>query len=1347
MWCEENGFVAREFSVGWDAARRLVDASLPFALETKAVDGGHLQTVAGYDEMRGTLLLEDPGSSDLVEAEAVPFLESQRLTGPRGLVFVPATERERLASLDLPEAELHDRRFAAEAALTRWDRDRAAAELSALEAQAPGHVLTWMTRMALAGFDGDQVERHRAIDALLALFPKDGRILRWKLGCLREAGRREERIELLRGALEAGVEGYAFRRELASELMQDARTLPLARRLLWLAHRNAPRDTRTLRLLADLETRDGDDERSLDVRRFAAACEDTDEELARAWFDAAVVAGRADEAREWLERRFRVLGARSSAPAVTLSQVLERLARTEEALSVLREAVARRPDDGSLRLHLATAHARRGDRAAAREHLEAARATTRPGEWRRTEASLLERDGDLVGAEAAWRQVLEREPLALDAHREVAWHLGSREGPAGAVAYLEEVCARYPHHDGLATHLLSWVREQDPERAETLTRRHIDAEPADAWWRRERALLLRRLGRLEEAIVEAAAAREIAPRAPASHGIAASLEAEAGRTERAREGYREAIGLDVDYAWAVDRLLELAGADDRRREELAFVRAELVRQTSTGDGLTAWVEGARRLFEPEALRVDLVALRDLRPDLCEAWTELARQTLDAGMEAEAEHVAEEATRRFPLRHEAWQALATVRRRRGDATRATEAVRRAVEIGPDQADAWFSLAAHLTDAGETEAAETTLREGVRRHPFDPALALRLARARWDAGDETEGWTIAARIVTTRPSAQRAWDCLDGWATTPARRADLVGLARAWSSARPGEAQAWTRLADVLPPSDLTERTAALERAIALNPRDPVAYDLLATVLADAERYEEARGVLKRGPWPEAERPVTLEGRDAWVLARQGRQADAIARMSAVVERSAGYWWGWSRLAEWAEKADDTVAWERASRALLRLAPADSDALVVAADLAARMDRGAEAREHFQRVLALEPGHLYAARRLLDLARQAGDLDALNLLAERLPAEGAAGGTAAAARTLAAALRGDPATCTKELAPLVRSGDVSPAVAEIVDAALSDEFDGRMQRGYARVLDRAVESDEVGPAFARAWMLRRVRGGRWSAVRRFDAWLPRLGESVEHTLGEVLDEAGERQAARRVVPRLLRRHRHRLREEPTLWGKVGYALVSSGRDVDAARWLAGGETRDDAEPWMLWNYNLSLRRLGRHREAEAVSLAVVSRGVRDDRWGDHVGHAAYGEALAGRYASARSILAKDAPPASVADVPARRRLLFELASSLCAVGEAAATGDGATRLRTAQRRLRVLAEETTDAGDDDRKRYAEGLRAMGTAAGVRVPFWRRRWPGPKPASERGGWKRNLWYLFLASVAVRLLLRLWR
>src|SRR5262249_44133115 len=59
-WAEEHGWLAREFTVTWDTACRLLDRGVPFILTTVDIPYGHAQAVIGYDRCWQTLLVRDP---------------------------------------------------------------------------------------------------------------------------------------------------------------------------------------------------------------------------------------------------------------------------------------------------------------------------------------------------------------------------------------------------------------------------------------------------------------------------------------------------------------------------------------------------------------------------------------------------------------------------------------------------------------------------------------------------------------------------------------------------------------------------------------------------------------------------------------------------------------------------------------------------------------------------------------------------------------------------------------------------------------------------------------------------------------------------------------------------------------------------------------------------------------------------------------------------------------------------------------------------------------------------------------------------------------------------------------
>lgn len=917
-WCEENGFAATEFTVTWDSARRLLDAGIPFALATVEVESAHLQAVIGYDEVRETLLIQDPGEPNYREVTAREFLDEYVLTGPRGMAIVPPQRREEVAALDLPDGAVYTRHHEFASALANYDRDAATSILDELESEAPGHLLTRFARFSLAAFDGNSLEREKCIAEFLGDYPENPRVIHWRLQHLRESGCFEDRIALLRGTVDKPGSHPVFLRELAAELASDGRLSRDAQRFLRRAHRVFPADSSVVVELADLFWRESRDPNLLDYYRFAAARSDKHEGYARTWFLAARHHGRDGEVLDWLRRRFSDYGDRSGAPAITLADCLDHLSRTEEALRLLDEAIKRRPDDGDLLVYTARLAIRYGLVERGRGHLAKAQGRCHDGMWLRALATLHQRLGETGDALATWQRVLEREPLAVDGHRAVAHHLSLLVGESAASVHLKEACERFPHHAGLAEIRLARLRDVQPEEALGVARQLVAILPANAWARRELAILLDKTGRPEEALVEAMEALAIAPRDPASHGVAASLLSKAGRHEKASGHLRTSIELDVNYGWAVDELVNLQRNTGAKREILDFVRGEMVRQVLDGNMLHSYRSTAYSVVNPSELLEQLREVWEARPDLWESWSVLAAQALDTGDGEEALRLSREATERFPLLPGAWRDLAQIHRLRGERVEAIAAIRRAVELNPDWELAWRMEAEYLEETGRPEEAIATLERAVRRLPTEGAPRAVLAAMLWRAGRLDEAWEVGSKLAVEDPGFDFIWDQLGQWASVTGRRAEVVRLARQVADDRPGEARSWMILAKALPLAEVAGELEAYAKAIELNPRLEEAYDLKAVALARSGRLDEAAKCLRSGPW-DGHHPASLEGRLAWLESVRGDTAKALAEMSAVLERNCDYYWGWERCAEWAEATGDREAWRRAVRELIRLAP--------------------------------------------------------------------------------------------------------------------------------------------------------------------------------------------------------------------------------------------------------------------------------------------------------------------------------------------------------------------------------------------------------------------------------------------
>jgi tetratricopeptide (TPR) repeat protein len=1208
--------MVQQFTVTWESAVALIERGLPFALTVTQPSSAHQQAVIGYDSRCRAFIYRDPYMPYSGEYQADGFLEGQRSTGPVGMVLVPRDRVQLLDGLALPDAAQYDRVYELRRALEVHDRPAAQAAVQALEQQAPGHRLTFLARRLLADYDDDQAELLRAVDALLGLYPDDGVLLLGKLACLQHLGRREERLEVLRRASERKDANPVFWRHYARELSADARESHSAARWLRRALRAQPADAGNLSQLANLIWDQGQWEKAFELYRFAACLGDKDETSARSYFLAARHLKQVDATLAFLRKRFVRFGAQSSQPACTLFWAYSLQERMLEAFAVLDQAIALRPDDGELLLFAAGAHSDHGQFAQASALLAQGQGKAPRTTWLRSAARLASAQGELQTALEHWRGVLAIEPLALDAHRAAAMLLAETESRAAALVHLRQACERFPHNYPLRQMLIEWLREEERAVREAATRKMLAIHPADAWARRELASLLSHQGRHEEAFAELEIARSLEPTSAAYWNVRGVVCTAAGRPEEARQAYREAVRLAVDNHFAMYRLLELCETLAERRQALAFIKDELVRQVTFGDGLLAYHDLAGRTVEPDEL---LALLRDAlaaRPDLWHAWSVLAQQLTQMRRLDEALDLARQATARFPLLPRLWLDLAAVCEARQDADGEREALEHALAISPSWGTALRHLAEIHERAGRLDEAQTVLERTVAREPLDARNHGCLADILWKRDHKEEALERVQKALLADPGYNWGWDALRHWARRLGRPEAAAAVARDLTGRRGGEARSWLLLARTLDrPEDLDERLAALQHALALNPRCVDAYDLKAELLAGAERYEEAAAACHPEIWG-AQPPLILRGRAAWVEAQRGHTPQAIVLMRDVVAVDPDYYWAWYQLAEWYDRSPEHAEYLNAASQLVRLAPDSAVPYGFRGDARLRNGDRAGAVADFQRSIELDPTYAFGGLSLFDVQFDDADWSAAAATLEHLRRHiGDDYVEAREVRWAAYHRRKEEALDHFRDLTLSACSDNWP-----LDHSVDVLWRAGLWRSAERVLQEALDSPSVHPRVAELWIELRTRRGAWHVPRQLDGLLARgeVGRLALIALVCALGKARRKWRLRQVV----RRYRETFRVTQN-WGKVGYAFALATDDRRLIAFLSDWRERPDVEPWMLLNLALSLRALGRDTAASEVSRHALTL-PRDTASPCHEVWLALDSAVAGQFGKAADAL---------------------------------------------------------------------------------------------------------------------------
>ncbi len=1299
-WAEGHGWAAREFTVTRDSARALLDRGVPFTLTIVEADFAHLQGAIGYDSLRDTLLVRDPSLRYFGEPDTEPFLTRYRGSGPRGMALVPRARAELLDGCDLPDADQYDRLYRLQLALDKHDRDEARRVLEEMRAESPNHRLTWHARRVLALYDANPTEALAAVEGLLRLFPDDGPLQLAKVGGLRELARRDERLAYLRELCAKPACEPIYHEVYGRELSLDARAHAEALRHLRRSLRARPVSPSAYHALAGILWAQRDFEGAVPLYRWAACLDEHSEALARDYFLAARHVRQTGAALDFLRGRFRRAGARSGQPARTLFWALELLGDVAAAFEMLDEALRLRPDDGELLLYAAQSRAAYGEDARGAELLNAAKGRCRRTSWLRAAAQLALLRTDRAEALRLWREVLEVEPLALDAHREVALLLAETEGRAAGSDHLRRTCERFPYHYGLHQIWIEWLREDGPEAQESAVRHLVEIHPADAWARRELALVLADRNRLDEAFAELEVARALDPAAPSYYTVYGRVCALAGRQAEAREAYRQAIRLSADCEPAIADLIAGCETLEERRAELAVIEQELARQVLFGGGLLAYRDFARYALDPEALVASLRRGLEARPDLWQAWSAVVRQLSEMGRADEALELARQASARFPLLPSVWLDLAVVCAARQDGAGEVEALRHALQINPSWGAAARQLASAYRREGRTAEARAVYEDIIRRAPLDAVNHGGLAELLWHLGEREAALERVQHALRLNPGYEWAWNVLRDWAHQLNKPEAAEAVARDLAKRRPGEARSWLMLARTLQkPEELDERLAALDRVLALNPRLADAHDLRAELLALAGRLDEARAACNDPVW-QGQPPLTLRGRAAWVEARAGRIAEAAERMRALLETAPDYWWGWEQLAIWSRDRGDNADYLRAAEALVRLAPQDVIGFGYLGEARLRSGDRAGAYEAYRRAVQLAPGYLFGAMSLFDMQLQDGDHEGAAATLAGLRPHADNEGTRLAAVRLAIK-RNDREAARQALKELFTLPGVP---AWTVDAALRALAEAGWHGLADEALAQAVDAPDLTPAVADAWVKRMTPRLGEVVLGRVEKLLDRpvIGRAALVSYVESLGQSGRM----RELAECIDRHGARLREDLIGWGVVGYALATAGAYHAAADWLADYEERDGLQAWILANLVIALRALGRDGEAadasrRALELPPESATVYHRIW------LALDDALAGR-APAADVLAGT----PVGQLDRTHQFLYALLQAVRSV-QAAAPGERKAALASARKALAEAAARCAPMPLDReavRRTYLRCVRRLARdAGGVTARFW--------------------------------------
>ena len=1200
-WVEQNGWFAREFKVTWEASVALLDLGIPFILSTTEIESGHAQAVMGYDTVRQSLLIRDPNLRHHTEAGYSEFAKHYEPVGPRGLLVLPKDKAHLVAGIDLPESDIYDFYFRLNCALDEFDRPKAEAALQEIEQRWPNHRLYWTGRRVLASYDQNPVLHLEAVDHLRTSYPGDDRLISLRVRLLRLLGRNVEAMQMLRERLAKPNVPPSFWLEYDQELNGDVTRSNYAIRVARRSLKHNPCNFAALGSLASHLWSGYHRDAALDVQRLAASLGDKKEFVAQNYFQMLLVLGRSTEGLKYLHRRARHLLPRSGDPTLTYAQALDQLFQTQEAREVLQAALTQRPNDGDIMLFAAKFESAAGHNERSFQLLESASSKSKKITWLRSAARLYRRVGNYDQSLQYWNEVAANSPLDVEAQREVALLLARRDGKKAGEEYIQSVGRRFPLHVGLLQQEIGWLRENRREEVERRVAEFVRVNPYNAWAQRELALALYHRQANEEALERARFARQIDPYNADSWQTEGVMLERMERESEARENYRQALSLRIDSDMALRRLVLLADTVDKKIEELRFVRQQIENQKIVGPAINAYREVAFGILGLEELTENIRDIWHKRPDRWEAWNAMSIQLLAVGNVSEAEQVATEATKRFPLLATAWRHSGIVKEQRDRWDDAIQCFRVARQIEPEWTAAILSLAEAYRRSGRLPDALSLLEQGHLRNPLDSTILGTWADLLWHSGKREEAIQHVQKAVDLNPDYQWGWNALSRWSDVVLHKNLALELCRERAKRLRSDADAWLWVAQLASlPDQMAEQLAAAQRAAECDPRHAGAHDWVAVALVRQRRFDEALEACRPAVFG-TKIPSLLRGREAWILAQQGHLQQAIDAMMAVLRVDPQYYWGWEQVANWnQQKKDDTAALHACER-LIRLAPASPQGYILRAQIHAAGNKRESAKKDYRRALALVPGSLAAGWKLIRLQledREFAEADqTISILQPHVSP-----GVIMPAKIIAAAQR----------------NRVDEAIELFAQAAVLPEIDVNALNEAVGVIDKLGRGDSLNtklgsvmkdpalnPVFAAMWVSRRGKVFSWKLQNQFSKVAPNI-RVQEAFLERWLIESRNDGKGLQTVRIIQKKYPQQARSSTLVWGTIGNVLMSSSLYRETAKWLSDWQTRPDARGWMVTNLVFALHAQKRTAQADAVSLELLKRELRDHTTSFHLSY---------------------------------------------------------------------------------------------------------------------------------------------
>lgn len=1165
-WAESNGWTAREFTVDWDTTRALIDAGVPFTMVTAEVDSAHVQVVHGYDEKLGLLCVTDPSLSFEVEMLAEKAFERWAFIGPRGIAICPADKSDLLLEIPLPDSDLYDLAHEMERRLDDDNRARAEQAFQKLNQAAPGHLVTLQAEYALALYDRDLSRAIESNGQILNRYPLNPSLVYQQQALLAKAGREKARTTLLAQAIEQTDCPPALNALLATELIELPPEWPRAEQLLNDSLALSDSNANLHGLLGELRFKQKRALEGLQLKRFAACLEPRKEPYSRDYFASCLPLGKAEEGLEFLTARYHTLGEQRSQAGQTLCMALEEVGRFGEARELLEELVERFPEDSELLLFALDRFAACGQLERLEELTERHRGASSELEFLRGKAKLHAYKGEPQKELEHWLLIARLEPSAHDAYSGIVGCYEKLGQPEKAVAFMEDVCQRYPHNFILQKMLFAVVADSMSGDPVSVLRSIVEAFPKDAWSWRHLALQLGRSG--EEAMEKAAA---LDSESMEYHRALTEWHLRCGRPEQAKAACRAAIATDlVNSLELVNQLVEMATNTSETREELDFVWKQLEEHRDyPGDALFLYQALAKPYFEPQELLTKIQQFNKGRHLLPSDLAAEIKQTLRAGHHESALSKIEQAVVEYPFHLGHRLLLADIHRDLGDPEKEHQALQEALKLAPTSGSVLRRLSDLAWEAGHLEEAVSLLQQALASHPGDSQSRNRLAELYWLQEHREEA--IESLKLTLRLAPQNPW----GWKTLLewAGPEQAIELAQRLTEERPRDQTSWLNLYQMLPITSIDESRAALERAMEIAPLDEDIHLAMVQFYLSIGRFQEALAACRPEVF-EGKPPRRLRLEECLVKRQMGQHRESMVDLRALLESESHFVQAWNYLAHWSMGSEQLQAAEK----LVELEPRESTYYVLLGCIQAvnKLDP----REAFRTALRFDPLSDTTVMRLLESSHEydqpkqlQADLDEFGRVLSK--------GDRAYYDWLSSTLSMHEKRMFDKLQSLALNPELEVGLERAYHYLSSKDRDTVLVEALGPLGESGRGSWRAGSYYAKAF-------ARMQGDKNLDKALLKIPSDCAFYSGMLGDYV--RSLSEWGFKKYLSKNEKLLKSHTYPWSVVLSRLLPA-QNADykrAVEWSDDWQDREGVESWALFNRSIALRALGRWEEAYALDV---------------------------------------------------------------------------------------------------------------------------------------------------------------